>query len=70
LIQSGYTWVAACRGRTFVCSQINEAGDDDGLFEGLFASEQVSCREALESPDGERARAMRGAPGPETAAPP
>jgi len=51
LIQSGETWVAECRGRTFVCSQINQSGDDRGFFDSLLASEQVSCREAAAPPE-------------------
>ncbi|MFZ5897083.1 MAG: hypothetical protein ACOY0T_38855 [Myxococcota bacterium] len=59
LVQSGDTWVAECRGRTFVCSQINQAGKDEGLFASLLASEQVSCREAPDSREAESTRRMR-----------
>jgi hypothetical protein len=56
LIQSGETWVATCQGRIFVCSQTNQSGRDKDFFDELFASEQVSCHEAAESPDAERNR--------------
>ncbi|HET9934382.1 MAG TPA: hypothetical protein VFQ35_26950 [Polyangiaceae bacterium] len=56
LVQSGDTWVAECQGRTFVCSQLNEAGNDKGFFDSLFASEQVSCHEAPESQEAMRRR--------------
>jgi hypothetical protein len=56
LIQSGKTWMAECQGRTYVCSQINESGNDKDIFDALFASEQVSCHEAPESPQAERNR--------------
>ncbi len=56
LIQSGKTWVAECRGRTYVCSQVNRAGRDESLLDELFASEQVSCHEAPESVQAERDR--------------
>jgi hypothetical protein len=51
LIQSSETWVAECRGHTFVCSQANQSGDNHGFLASLFASEQVSCREAAEQPE-------------------
>jgi hypothetical protein len=51
LIQSSETWVAECRGHTFVCSQTNRSGDDEGFFDALLASEQVACREAAEPPE-------------------
>jgi hypothetical protein len=56
LIQSGNTWVAECRGREFVCSQVNQSGRDKSFVDSLFASEQVSCHEIAESPQAERAR--------------
>ncbi len=56
LIQSGKTWVAECQGRTYVCSQVNRAGRDESLLDELFASDQVSCHEALDSVEAERDR--------------
>lgn len=56
VIQSSETWTAECQGRIFVCSQINQSGRDKGFLDTLFASEQVSCHEAAESPDAERSR--------------
>ncbi|MGE5783587.1 MAG: hypothetical protein ACM3ZE_03320 [Myxococcales bacterium] len=56
VIQSSETWTAECQGRIFVCSQINHSGRDKGFLDMLFASEQVSCHEAAESPDAERSR--------------
>lgn len=67
VIQSSETWVAECRGRTFVCSQANQSGSNHGFFESLLASEQVSCHEAVEQPEaalgdrmGEPSSANRG----------
>lgn len=48
LIQSGKTWVAECQGRRYVCSQLNRSGNDQDIFDALFASEQVTCHEAAE----------------------
>ena len=61
LIQSGETWIAECRGRTFVCSQTNQSGSDHDFFGSLFASEQVSCREAAEPPEMAQTRRIREA---------
>ena len=60
LIQSGETWVAECRGHTFVCSQTNQAGDE-GFLASLLASEQVSCREAAEPREAARSRSIQEA---------
>lgn len=60
-VQSGKTWVAECHGRTFVCSQVNESGSDRDFFDALFASDQVSCREAPEPLQAERNRQAREA---------
>lgn len=49
LIQSGETWIAECRGRTFHGSQVNAAPRKHQLFQ--LASEQVSCQEQAESPE-------------------
>jgi hypothetical protein len=61
LIQSSETWVAECRGHTFVCSQTNQSGDDQGFFDRLLASEQVSCREAAEPPEAAQSRRIQEA---------
>lgn len=62
LVQSGESWVAECRGRTFICSQMNAVqGQNGSLGTALMASEQVSCREELESPEEERNRLARQA---------
>jgi hypothetical protein len=61
LMQSGKTWIAECRGRTFVCSQINQAGQDKSFWDSLFASDEVSCHEAPEPPERERERRAREA---------
>jgi len=61
LIQSGETWVAECRGHTFVCTQTNQSGDDHGFFDRLVASEQVSCSEAPETPEAARSRRIQEA---------
>ena len=59
LVQSSETWVAECRGHTFVCSQTNHSGDDHGFFDSLLASEQVSCHEAAEPPEAARNRRIQ-----------
>lgn len=64
LVQSGETWVATCRGRTFVCTQINEAARNDGdglvgLLASNSASNQVMCREEAETPQEEDNREAR-----------
>lgn len=58
LLQSGETWVAECRGRTFYCSQINSDQNDKQLLSSL-ASEQVSCQEEAESPQEAENREAR-----------
>jgi hypothetical protein len=65
LVQSGQTWVASCRGRTFVCTQINESTrhrNRDGAFDVLVSgqgSNQVTCREEAETPQEEENREAR-----------
>lgn len=61
LVQSGESWVATCRGRTFVCSQVNETGDRDKGLGTFLGSHQVSCREQVESPEAESQRFARQA---------
>jgi hypothetical protein len=55
LLQTGESWVATCHGRTFVCSQLNETGEGEGLGI-LFAAKRVSCAEESESPQERRNR--------------
>jgi hypothetical protein len=57
LIQSGETWVAECRGRTFYCTQIDGQPRKGQLFN--LASDQISCREEIESPQAVRERDVR-----------
>ncbi len=47
LIQSGETWVAECRGRTFYCTQIDGRPRKRQLFN--LASDQIRCREDVDS---------------------
>jgi hypothetical protein len=61
VVQSGETWEAECQGRTFVCTQINQSGKHQGIFDMLFAAEQVSCHERAQSPVAERGRQIREA---------
>ncbi|HKO52452.1 MAG TPA: hypothetical protein VJV79_32315 [Polyangiaceae bacterium] len=61
VVQSGETWEAECQGRTFVCTQINQSGKNQDVFDMLFAAEQVSCHERPESPVAERSRQLREA---------
>ena len=56
LVQTGESWVASCRGHTFVCSQLNESGHNHGLFDNLFASDHVNCTEEAESSEERRNR--------------
>jgi hypothetical protein len=56
LVQSGATWVAECRGRRFVCSQLNQSGDDKSILDEVLAADHVSCREEAESPEAEKRR--------------
>jgi len=56
LVQTGESWVVDCRGRTFVCSQLNETGRDDNFLGSLFAADEVSCTEQPESPQEVRNR--------------
>lgn len=76
LLQTGESWVAECHGRTFVCSQLNVTEGGRSLGAHALASEQVSCREAPESPEAQRnqarldaARARAALPTPQGAAP-
>lgn len=55
LLQSAETWTAECHGRTFVCTQMNETGEDQGAA-ALLTSKQVTCAEEPESPLEERRR--------------
>lgn len=57
LVQSSQTWVATCRGRSFICSQLNETDDDDGLGH-LLAAKRVSCTEEAPSPQEVRNKEM------------
>jgi hypothetical protein len=64
LVQSADTWLASCRGRTFVCTQVNQSSEDrEGGWTNVFASnissDQVSCQEEAESPQEEENREAR-----------
>ena len=61
LLQSGETWTAECHGRTFICTQMNNAGNKDDALGSLLTSEQVACTEEAESPQEERNREARNA---------
>lgn len=55
LLQTAETWTAECHGRAFVCTQMNETGEDQGVA-GLLASKQVACAEEPENPMAEQRR--------------
>jgi hypothetical protein len=59
LIQSGETWMAECRGRTFICSQTDHVGREGDALGNLLAADHVSCTEAAESPQEAAAREAR-----------
>lgn len=61
LMQSGESWVAQCRGRVFICSQMNETGDKNKGLASFFGSEQIGCREQAETPEAEQKRVARQA---------
>jgi hypothetical protein len=64
LIETADTWTATCRGRTFVCTQLNHSHPDhDASWADLFvsteSSDSVSCQEEAESPQEEENREAR-----------
>jgi hypothetical protein len=60
LFQSGETWVAECRGRTFHCTQMNAEPRKHQLFQ--LASDQISCQEQAENPEEVANREARREP--------
>jgi hypothetical protein len=76
LIQSGENWIAECRGRTFICSQVDHVQRKGDGLGALFAADHVSCTEQAESPQAasardarQSARAVTSVPPPPRAAP-
>lgn len=64
LVQTADTWTATCRGRTFVCTQLNHSHHQHepglaNLFAANESSDQVSCQEEAESPQEEENREAR-----------